>query len=85
VQEVALDAGRREVGVVRLQEHDANDVVAYVPLSLQLNIGETWLVGLRQVRFWFHKLDLSVYIYVYKFEFRHTKGRAVKPDSSILM
>lgn len=36
VQEVALDARRREVGVVGLQEHHAHDVVAYVPLSLQL-------------------------------------------------
>jgi len=36
VQKVALDARRREVGVVRLQEHHAHDVVAYVPLSLQL-------------------------------------------------
>ena len=36
MEEVALDAGRREVGVARLQEDHTHDVVADVTLSLQL-------------------------------------------------
>jgi hypothetical protein len=36
VQEVALDAGGREAGVVCFQEHHAHNVVADVTLTLQL-------------------------------------------------
>lgn len=36
VQEVGLDAGGRERRVVRLEEHHADDVVADVPLALEL-------------------------------------------------
>ena len=37
MQEVRLDARRREAGRVRLEENDAHNVVADVPLSLQLS------------------------------------------------
>lgn len=40
VQEVGLDAGGREGRVVRLQEHDADDVVPDVAFPLQLWEGE---------------------------------------------
>jgi hypothetical protein len=33
---VGLDASRREGGVVRLQEHDAHNVITDVSLTLQL-------------------------------------------------
>ena len=36
VKEMALDAGGGEGGVVRLQEHDAHDVIANVTLPLEL-------------------------------------------------
>ena len=36
VEEVALDAGGREAGVVGLKEHHAHDVVANVAFALEL-------------------------------------------------
>lgn len=36
VEEVRFNAGRREVGAVRLEENDADDVVTYVTFSLEL-------------------------------------------------
>lgn len=39
MQEVGLDAGRREGRVVCLQEHDADDVVSDVALPLELRGG----------------------------------------------
>ena len=45
VEEVALDAGRGEGGVARLEEHDAHDVVADVTLSLELGGERTSLLS----------------------------------------
>lgn len=36
VEEVGLDASRRERGVIRLKEHDAHNVITDVSLSLEL-------------------------------------------------
>lgn len=36
VQEVGLDASRREGGVIRLKEHDAHNVITDVSLTLEL-------------------------------------------------
>ena len=36
MQKVGFDAGRREIGRVRFEEHDAHNVVADVALPLQL-------------------------------------------------
>jgi len=36
MQEVGLDASRREGGVIRLKEHDAHNVITDVSLTLEL-------------------------------------------------
>ena len=53
VEEVALDAGRGEGGVARLEEHDAHDVVADVALSLELH-------GKRDKEHYFSLVKLSI-------------------------
>ena len=69
---MALDAGRGEGGVARLEEHDAHDVVADVTLSLELSGERTSLLSSQVIAL--NRVDGLR-------EFRNEERFSVKPNS----